>query len=219
SAYFDRAISRSKPYIYHIVNEVKKRNMPAEIALLSFIEGAFVTKARSHVGVFGLWWFVLVVGCCVGLGGVCLWGGGWGVVVCFLGGLVGGVGLLVWVCLVLVLVGVVGVLVWVGGGLGGGFGWLGLVVFFFLLVCGGVGGLVVVGLVFFGLVFCWLGVLWVGFVGGVVVLCFVVCLVLFLVVGLVVWLLGGVWVVLGFAMFGGVLVLVGLVWGLGCLWG
>jgi len=42
SAYFDRTISRSKPYMYHIANEVKKRNMPAEIALLPFIESAFI---------------------------------------------------------------------------------------------------------------------------------------------------------------------------------
>ena len=58
SAYFDRTISRSKPYMYHIANEVKKRNMPAEIALLPFIESAFVTKAKSHVGASGLWQFM-----------------------------------------------------------------------------------------------------------------------------------------------------------------
>ena len=29
-AYFDRTITRSKPYMYHIATEVKKRNMPAE---------------------------------------------------------------------------------------------------------------------------------------------------------------------------------------------
>ncbi|ASK28084.1 LysM peptidoglycan-binding domain-containing protein [Neisseria chenwenguii] len=58
SAYFDRTINRSKPYMYHIANEVKKRNMPAEIALLPFIESAFVTKAKSHVGASGLWQFM-----------------------------------------------------------------------------------------------------------------------------------------------------------------
>ena len=58
SAYFDRTITRSKPYMYHIANEVRKRNMPAEIALLPFIESAFVTKAKSHVGASGLWQFM-----------------------------------------------------------------------------------------------------------------------------------------------------------------
>lgn len=61
-AYFDRTINRSKPYLYHIANEVKKRNMPSEIALLPFIESAFVTKARSHVGASGLWQFMPATG-------------------------------------------------------------------------------------------------------------------------------------------------------------
>lgn len=61
-AYFDRTINRSKPYMYHIANEVKKRNMPAEIALLPFIESAFVTKAKSHVGASGLWQFMPATG-------------------------------------------------------------------------------------------------------------------------------------------------------------
>ena len=49
SAYFNRTVERSRPYLYHILSEVEKRNMPSEIALLPFIESAFVTKARSHV--------------------------------------------------------------------------------------------------------------------------------------------------------------------------
>lgn len=61
-AYFDRTINRSRPYMYHIANEVKKRNMPAEIALLPFIESAFVTKAKSHVGASGLWQFMPATG-------------------------------------------------------------------------------------------------------------------------------------------------------------
>lgn len=60
--YFDRTITRSKPYMYHIATEVKKRNMPAEIALLPFIESAFVTKAKSHVGASGLWQFMPATG-------------------------------------------------------------------------------------------------------------------------------------------------------------
>ena len=60
--YFDRIIDRSKPYMYHIATEVKKRNMPAEAALLPFIESAFVTKAKSHVGASGLWQFMPATG-------------------------------------------------------------------------------------------------------------------------------------------------------------
>ena len=68
SAYFDRTITRSKPYMYHIANEVRKRNMPAEIALLPFIESAFVTKAKSHVGASGLWQFMPATGRHYGFG-------------------------------------------------------------------------------------------------------------------------------------------------------
>lgn len=62
SAYFKRTIERSRPYMYHISNEVTKRNMPAEIALLPFIESAYVTKAKSHVGASGLWQFMPATG-------------------------------------------------------------------------------------------------------------------------------------------------------------
>ena len=61
-AYFNRTIQRSKPYMYHIATEVKKRGMPAEIALLPFIESAYVTKAKSHVGASGLWQFMPATG-------------------------------------------------------------------------------------------------------------------------------------------------------------
>lgn len=62
SAYFNRTIARSQPYMYHITNEVRKRGMPAEIALLPFIESAYVTKARSNVGASGLWQFMPATG-------------------------------------------------------------------------------------------------------------------------------------------------------------
>ena len=62
SAYFKRTIERSRPYMYHISNEVAKRNMPAEITLLPFIESAYVTKAKSHVGASGLWQFMPATG-------------------------------------------------------------------------------------------------------------------------------------------------------------
>ncbi|MDO5058759.1 MAG: transglycosylase SLT domain-containing protein [Neisseria sp.] len=62
SAYFTRTMERSRPYMYHISNEVAKRGMPAEIALLPFIESAFVTKAKSHVGASGLWQFMPATG-------------------------------------------------------------------------------------------------------------------------------------------------------------
>ena len=74
-AYFNRTINRSIPYMYHIVNEVQKRGMPAEIALLPFIESAFVTKARSHVGASGLWQFMPATGRHYGLEQTALYDG------------------------------------------------------------------------------------------------------------------------------------------------
>ncbi|MDF7675898.1 LysM peptidoglycan-binding domain-containing protein [Neisseriaceae bacterium ESL0693] len=58
SDYLNRMIDRSQPYIYHIVTEAEKRQIPAEVALLPFIESAFVNKAQSRVGASGLWQFM-----------------------------------------------------------------------------------------------------------------------------------------------------------------
>lgn len=48
-------LARSEPYMYHIVTEIKKRNMPGEIALLPMIESAYDPFAYSGAGAAGLW--------------------------------------------------------------------------------------------------------------------------------------------------------------------
>lgn len=48
-------LARSEPYIYHIITEIKKRNMPGEIALLPMIESAYDPFAYSGAGAAGLW--------------------------------------------------------------------------------------------------------------------------------------------------------------------
>ncbi|MDO5686184.1 MAG: transglycosylase SLT domain-containing protein [Neisseria sp.] len=65
--YFNRIVRRGSPYLYHIASEVEKRNMPGEIALLPFIESAFVTRAKSHVGASGIWQFMPKTGTQYGL--------------------------------------------------------------------------------------------------------------------------------------------------------
>lgn len=48
-------LSRSEPYIYHIVTEIKKRHLPGELALVPLIESAYDPFAYSGAGAAGLW--------------------------------------------------------------------------------------------------------------------------------------------------------------------
>lgn len=48
-------LARAKPYIYHIVNEIKKRKLPGELALIPLIESAYDPFAYSGAGAAGLW--------------------------------------------------------------------------------------------------------------------------------------------------------------------
>lgn len=52
------AAVRGSPYIYYIVDQIKKRNLPVELALLPMIESAYNPYARSVSGALGLWQFL-----------------------------------------------------------------------------------------------------------------------------------------------------------------
>jgi membrane-bound lytic murein transglycosylase D len=56
--YFDRMAQRSSRYLYHIVEEIERRDMPTELALLPFVESAFVAEAVSSAKAAGLWQFI-----------------------------------------------------------------------------------------------------------------------------------------------------------------
>ncbi|MGE5027802.1 MAG: transglycosylase SLT domain-containing protein, partial [Betaproteobacteria bacterium] len=56
--YVRRMVERSQLYLYHIVEEVEKRGMPTEIALLPMIESAFNPKALSRSRASGIWQFI-----------------------------------------------------------------------------------------------------------------------------------------------------------------
>ena len=60
--YLQRMANRSQKYLYHIIEEVTARGMPTEIALLPFVESAFVTNAKSRVKAAGLWQFMPATG-------------------------------------------------------------------------------------------------------------------------------------------------------------
>jgi membrane-bound lytic murein transglycosylase D len=56
--YVKRMLERSQKYLFHIVEEVEKRNMPSEIALLPMIESAYNPQAYSRSHAAGIWQFV-----------------------------------------------------------------------------------------------------------------------------------------------------------------
>ncbi len=56
--YLRRVVERSRPYIHHIVEELEKRGMPNELALLPIVESAFNPTANSPAKASGLWQFI-----------------------------------------------------------------------------------------------------------------------------------------------------------------
>ena len=56
--YVDRMMSRSSRYLFYIVEEVERRKMPMELALLPFIESAFNPEAFSRAKASGMWQFM-----------------------------------------------------------------------------------------------------------------------------------------------------------------
>jgi membrane-bound lytic murein transglycosylase D len=57
-AHLKRIIARSRRYLYHLVEEVEKRGMPAEVALLPMMESALNPMAYSRARASGLWQFI-----------------------------------------------------------------------------------------------------------------------------------------------------------------
>jgi membrane-bound lytic murein transglycosylase D len=51
-------VERSRPYLFHIVEELEKRGMPTELALLPMVESAFNPMAYSSAKASGLWQFI-----------------------------------------------------------------------------------------------------------------------------------------------------------------
>ncbi|GGE63689.1 MAG TPA: LysM peptidoglycan-binding domain-containing protein [Paenalcaligenes hominis] len=49
---------RASKYLYHIVDELERRGMPTELALLPFVESAYNPEAYSKAHASGLWQFV-----------------------------------------------------------------------------------------------------------------------------------------------------------------
>ena len=56
--YVARMTERGSRYLFHIVEELDKRRMPTELALLPFIESAFNPQAMSVASASGMWQFI-----------------------------------------------------------------------------------------------------------------------------------------------------------------
>lgn len=65
--YLDRVADRADPFLHLIIEEVEKRNMPSEIALLPVVESAFQPFAYSHGRAAGIWQFIPGTGRLYGL--------------------------------------------------------------------------------------------------------------------------------------------------------
>ena len=65
--YFQRMLERSEKYLFYVVGEVQKRNMPMEIALLPMIESAYNPIATSRKKAAGMWQFIPSTGKIYGL--------------------------------------------------------------------------------------------------------------------------------------------------------
>ncbi len=56
--YLKRVFDRSRRYLYHIVEEIEKRGLPTELALLPMVESSFNPMAYSRAHASGLWQFI-----------------------------------------------------------------------------------------------------------------------------------------------------------------
>ncbi|GAB3189501.1 transglycosylase SLT domain-containing protein [Hydrogenophaga aquatica] len=60
--YLQRMTERGSKYLFHIVEELERRNLPLELALLPFIESAFNPQAVSSAKAAGMWQFMPATG-------------------------------------------------------------------------------------------------------------------------------------------------------------
>jgi membrane-bound lytic murein transglycosylase D len=60
--YLAQVSKRAEPFFFHIVDALKKQNLPVELALLPMIESAYISGAVSKSGAAGLWQFIPATG-------------------------------------------------------------------------------------------------------------------------------------------------------------
>ena len=65
--YMARVLQRADPFLYYILEEAEKRNLPTELVLLPIVESAFQPFAYSHGRAAGIWQFIPATGRAYGL--------------------------------------------------------------------------------------------------------------------------------------------------------
>lgn len=58
----ERMTERGRKYLFHVVEELERRDMPTELALLPFVESAFNPEAVSSAKAAGMWQFMPATG-------------------------------------------------------------------------------------------------------------------------------------------------------------
>lgn len=56
--YIERVTQRAAPYLYLIIEEIEKRDLPLELVLVPIVESAYDTFAYSHGRASGIWQFI-----------------------------------------------------------------------------------------------------------------------------------------------------------------
>ena len=64
---FEDHMENSSLFMYHLLSELKARNMPIELAALPLVESGFNPRARSGAGAHGPWQFIRSTGKALGL--------------------------------------------------------------------------------------------------------------------------------------------------------
>ena len=53
--YFNYLSEQARPYLHYVIKEIKRRDLPVELALLPFIESNYDPNAFSHGSAAGFW--------------------------------------------------------------------------------------------------------------------------------------------------------------------
>lgn len=64
---FESHMEASSLFMYHLLSELKERNLPLELAALPLVESGFNPRAKSHAGAHGPWQFIRSTGKSLGL--------------------------------------------------------------------------------------------------------------------------------------------------------